>query len=470
MSTQKVNYQITGENLLSKVLRQIDSDANKTEQSINNISKGSGSGGLMGSIVGANLLTSAIQKTAGAIYNFGKESIDAYGRTESYEARLTTLLGSRKAAELDLINLRKDAAKTPFDVASLIQANSLLIGSGESAGNAEKAVMDLGNAIAATGGGSDELSRMAVNLAQIKTLGKASALDIKQFAYANIPIYKILSESMKKPIEQVKTMDVSYKDLTKALADARKEGGMFANGLENASNTLNGLRSNLDDTIESLKSNIGETFADTLKDSLRGLLPIMDEFNRKMMEANSTSKVLNEQGLGFRFFESLATKGEMGSMKTALDKNVAFASQGETQAKLAEKSINQFLKDITFKFNDEQFIYEATGEGNKPDAQKYLREVALIKDALISIKEVGKKATEGNLKTGASNGGANEKLGTGVTVEAHAPKNQYITINGGLVHQMTIESMDGSTPTGEIKDQISTVLVELLNDAYQAQV
>jgi hypothetical protein len=35
---------------------------------------------------------------------------------------------------------------------------------------------------------------------------------------------------------------------------------------------------------------------------------------------------------------------------------------------------------------------------------------------------------------------------------------------------MTIESMDGSTPTGEIKDQISTVLVELLNDAYQAQV
>jgi hypothetical protein len=52
----------------------------------------------MGSIVGANLLTGAIQKSASAIYDFGKASIDAYSRQEGYEARLTTLLGDRKQA------------------------------------------------------------------------------------------------------------------------------------------------------------------------------------------------------------------------------------------------------------------------------------------------------------------------------------------------------------------------------------
>lgn len=465
---KKVNYVITGENKLSKILRQVDGDAQQAEQSINSISQSSassGGGGLMGTIVGANLLTGAIKQGAEAVYNFGKESLDAYAKTESYQSRLTTLLGSQKEAEMALANYRTDAAKTPFDLESLVQGNTLLIGSGASAKEARQSIMDLGNAIAATGGGSDELSRMAVNLGQIRTIGKATQLDIKQFAYAGIPIYELLSRSMKKPIAQVKEMDVTYKDLTKALADARKEGGMFVNGLENASNTIQGLQSNLDDTIQTLKSNIGETFADSFKEGIRGLLPYLNDLNETLASVNKSSKTLDRAGLGYKWSESNSTRGDMAYFQRKVDEVSQFAQQGEPQAEQAKKSLKGFLKQITDTYLNEKEISEATGE-EAPDSKKYLREVALLQDTIAGIDQTLKKTEDKSIKGGSA--GADEKLGTGVTIEAQQPKNQYITINGGLVHEMKIESIDGDIPAGQIKEQISTALVELLNDAYTA--
>lgn len=143
------NIVITAElkDLVSGHLKDISSQVDRLEGSLSNINRSqsaSGGGGLMGSFLGANLLTGAIQKAGSAIVDFGKESVEAYQRQENYEARLTTLLGSRKAAELDIMNLRKDAAKTPFDLGSLIQGNAMLIGAGESAGSARKSIMDLG--------------------------------------------------------------------------------------------------------------------------------------------------------------------------------------------------------------------------------------------------------------------------------------------------------------------------------------
>lgn len=53
------------------------------------------------------------------------------------------------------------------------------------------------------GGGSDELGRMAQNLQQIKNAGKATAADIKQFAYAGIDVYGILADYTGKSTAEV---------------------------------------------------------------------------------------------------------------------------------------------------------------------------------------------------------------------------------------------------------------------------
>ena len=55
-------------------------------------------------------------------------------------------------------------------------------------------LLDIGEALAAMGKGQAELDRIIVNLQQVGAIGYASMVDIKQFAYAGIPIFEMLQK------------------------------------------------------------------------------------------------------------------------------------------------------------------------------------------------------------------------------------------------------------------------------------
>lgn len=197
-----------------------------------------------------------------------KEMVSTGAKFDSYKLQLETLLGSQKLAADAFNQIKLDAAKTPFDVESLTRANSMLISAGASAGEARETVLGLGNAIAATGGGSDELMRMSVNLQQIKTLGKASAMDVKQFAFAGIPIYQMLAKTMGISVEKARTLDVTYEQLKTSFEKAAGAGGMFAGGLEKQSKSIGGQISNLKDQF----TNTLVEFYDKLKPAIASII------------------------------------------------------------------------------------------------------------------------------------------------------------------------------------------------------
>lgn len=188
----------------------------------------------------------------------GAIGVNYNAKLEQYRTMFTTLLGSAEEADRVIGQIQEDAQKSPFDTASLIEANQYLISAGVEADEARKTVMALGDAVAATGGGSAELSRMAQNLQQIKNVGKASAQDIKQFANAGINIYGLLAESMGTTVEEVKDMDVSYDLLAEALSKASSEGGKYFGAMEAQSQTLNGSLSNTKENIEILLGQLTE--------------------------------------------------------------------------------------------------------------------------------------------------------------------------------------------------------------------
>ena len=167
---------------------------------------------------------------------------------EKYTTGFTNMLGSAEKAQAVLNQIKQDAASTPLNVDSLVQANQLLISAGVSAGEARSTILALGDAVSATGGGSEVLSRMAANLQQIKNVGKAASIDIKQFAYAGINIYQILADYTGKSVQEVQSMTITYDLLTAALKKASEEGGRYYNAMETQSQTLSG-------RIETLKDN-----------------------------------------------------------------------------------------------------------------------------------------------------------------------------------------------------------------------
>lgn len=224
---------------------------------------------LAASVTAGTLAAKAYETIGSTLLSAGKKVVEAgvsyNAQLEQYQTALTNMLGSASAAENALEQIKQDAARTPFDTAGLVKANELLISTGVDADSSRKVILALGDAVSATGGGNEELSRMAQNLQQIKNAGKATAADIKQFAYAGIDVYGILADYTGKSTAEVQKMTVTYDVLTAALEKASDEGGRYYNSMSTQSETLNGQMSTLTDNATQLAGLMTADLTDGIK-------------------------------------------------------------------------------------------------------------------------------------------------------------------------------------------------------------
>lgn len=224
---------------------------------------------LAASVTAGTLAAKAYATIGSELLSAGKKVVEAgvsyNAQLEQYQTALTNMLGSASAAENALEQIKQDAARTPFDTAGLVKANELLISTGVDADSSRKVILALGDAVSATGGGNEELSRMAQNLQQIKNAGKATAADIKQFAYAGIDVYGILADYTGKSTAEVQKMTVTYDVLTAALEKASDEGGRYYNSMSTQSETLNGQMSTLTDNATQLAGLMTANLTDGIK-------------------------------------------------------------------------------------------------------------------------------------------------------------------------------------------------------------
>lgn len=205
-----------------------------------------------------NFETKIAQAAVQAVQQVVSTGLEFNRQMENYQLAFENLLGSAEAANAALDAIKADAASTPFDVAGLVSANRLLISTGQSAEEARQVINALGNAVSASGGGNAELERMAANLQQIANVGKASAVDIRQFAYAGIDIYGILADYTGLAKNEVQGLTISYDLLVEALKAASAEGGRYAGAMEAYSQTLQGRMDTLADNATQLAGALTE--------------------------------------------------------------------------------------------------------------------------------------------------------------------------------------------------------------------
>lgn len=225
--------------------------------------------GLQSAVTKGSIAANLFSTVSGKIIEAGKQVVSTgvqyNAQLEQYQTALTNMLGSEAEAVALLDKIKQDAAKTPFDTAGLVKANELLISTGIDAESSRRTILALGDAVSATGGGNDELSRMAQNLQQIQNAGKATSADIKQFAYAGIDVYGILADYTGKSAEEVQKMTVTYDLLSNALISAADEGGRYFNSMSTQSETLNGQWSTLKDNATQLAGLMTGDLTDGIK-------------------------------------------------------------------------------------------------------------------------------------------------------------------------------------------------------------
>lgn len=248
MANEQAQYIIELKDLVSSKLDAMNSRLDATNSKFNNVQQKAEGGlglGKLGAIAGGLFAVSKIQE-------YGSEILAVGTKYESLGIQMANLTGSAEAGANMFAKIREDALVSPFGVDELATANTMLVSTGLSAEQARGDILALSNAVAYAGKGNDELIRMSANMQQIKNIGKASALDIKQFGYAGINIYGAIAKASGKTTAEVKGMEVSYELLSKSLRIAQEEGGAFYGGLSSMADSTSVKVSNLGDSMKEM--------------------------------------------------------------------------------------------------------------------------------------------------------------------------------------------------------------------------
>lgn len=243
-------------------------------------------------VLKAELMKDAMEKIAQVLLKIGKEAVSYNAKMESFTAAFTSFLGSTEAAEKALANIKKDAANMPFGVSELIEANQALITTGASAEEARDNINALAAAVAATGGGSAELTRMATNLQQIRNVGKATSVDIKQFANAGINIFGLLSDYAQATGQDVEDLEYTYENITAAIQMSTEEGGRYYGAMEKQAETYNGQLNALKARIQDSLGTTFQSVSDLLKNEIfPAINRALDSIDFEKLSANIRSIV-----------------------------------------------------------------------------------------------------------------------------------------------------------------------------------
>lgn len=390
----------------------------------------------------ANMLTSLGTKAVGLAKNFVEMGISYNAQIEKYTTGFTNMLGSAQAAQEVMQAIQEDAARTPFDVASLTQANQLLISAGENAEYSRKVINALGDAVSATGGGSAELSRMAANLQQIANVGKAATIDIKQFAYAGINIYQILADYTGKSVQEVQNMTISYDLLSQALIAASEEGGRYYNAMETQSQTMNG-------RISTLKDNVSQLSGLMTGELSSGIGVVIGHMNDMVVAAQEAYKENGWKGLGNAILEldnpisAIIKKfGQLGSAAvSALDK--------------ASYYLNKALGKNAYAGYDNY-------EGYKEDQQKQSNRNRLRQNALSGKSVSNKSWSERQAEAAAASGGSSIVTSpSGSSGKKTGTKSKTETVIASVSHTATTTAQNA---LGAVTTSVET-LQEKVKDA-----
>lgn len=406
----------------------------------------------------ANMLTSLGTKAVSFAKGFVEMGISYNAQIEKYTTGFTNMLGSAQAAQETMQAIQEDAARTPFDVASLTQANQLLISAGENAAYSRKVINALGDAVSATGGGNAELSRMAANLQQIANVGKAATIDIKQFAYAGINIYQILADYTGKSVQEVQKMTISYDLLSQALIAASEEGGRYYNAMDTQSQTMNG-------RISTLKDNVSQLAGLMTGDLSSGIGVVIGHLNDMVVAAQEAYKEDGWKGLGNAILEldnpisAIIKKfGQLGSAAvSALDK--------------ASYYLNKALGKNAYAGYDNYDDY-------KSDKQKQSNRDRLRQNALSGKSVSNKSWSERQAEAAAASGSGGSSIVTSPSSssgKSTGAKSKTETVIASVTHTATTTAQNalGAVTTsvetlqekvkdaaGKIKDRVTETTTE----------
>lgn len=221
-----------------------------------------------------------------ALGALGVASVKAAGQMEQTRIAFTTLLKDGEKAKSFLSELEKFAASTPFELPGVLDASKRLLAFGFSAEQVIPILTAVGDSAAALGIGEEGIQRLTLAIGQMQAKGKVSAEEMLQLAEAGVPAWEMLANKIGTDIPTA--MDKASKGQISAAEGIQavisgmnsKFGGM----MEQQAQTVNGIMSNIQDSVTQSMVVIGDEIIEAfdIKLKLKGAQDALGEFTEKV--------------------------------------------------------------------------------------------------------------------------------------------------------------------------------------------
>jgi tape measure domain-containing protein len=368
---------------------------------------GRGSGGMMGAVLGANLLTQAIMGAGRAAKDLAVGSFQAFGKQEQFQVALKTLLyGNEEQARALNNQLKQFALETPFELTEIQEGTKMMIAYGSSAGNVVNEMRMLGDIGAGVG---SSLSEIAYLYGTLRTQGTVYTRDLNQFSGRGIPIIKELSKQLHVAQSSIRGMveegKIGFKDIETAFKSMTSEGGQFYNMMEAQSKTLLGQTSNLADAWDQLHASIGKSQSGILKSTISFMTSMVSAIGGHYDKVNMLDEVTTKLPDKMKF-------GEYGLSDDAKDRIPRAYRNGVYKEFKDEREQNEFLygdnganknngwneaisKGSRERVEDFNAKVQGRVKGLKPeDSQNALNEIIAMKRDILTQSKEGQISTQ----------------------------------------------------------------------------
>lgn len=188
----------------------------------------------------------------------GSELIRVRGEFQSADTAIQTLLGNKEEADALMAQVREYAKISPLEFSDVTAATQMMLGFNIEAEKVPRFISAIGDV---SMGESQKFNSLTLAFSQMSATGKLMGQDLNQMINAGFNPLQIMSEKTGKSIATLKDEmskgAISAEMVQQAFIDATSAGGKFYNMSENASKTINGQLSMMQDAMDAVFNEMG---------------------------------------------------------------------------------------------------------------------------------------------------------------------------------------------------------------------
>lgn len=264
-----------------------------------------------------------------------KTGIGYNQQMDDYTANMQTLLGGVDKAEAKIKELSDMAAKTPFELPTLVDATQTLLAFGVKADDSTGILKSLGDISL---GNASKLETLTRAYGKMSSTGKVTLENVQMMIDAGFNPLNLIAErnhmTMESLYKAISDGKVPFDELTWAIQKATSEGGQFYNGMETASKTLTGRLSTLKENWSAFLALLTKPAYETLRDTI---LPSAIDMVNKLTAS------FNESGLQGVFDTFSEEVGKLGKSIASKITEYFDSDQAKTDLQNATGKIAKLL-------------------------------------------------------------------------------------------------------------------------------